>query len=98
MDTKTKIKKFESCPLCGSRDDVQATEYYRGFPPEVNPYEDKLWYFQARFKAYCGNCFCTQDVEKKFLTPNQGIGEVAVKEFFLERENLWNRRNKNESD
>ena len=97
MIRKTKMIKLEPCPLCG--DDVLAYEFYRGFPPETNPYRHEInhWLFQARFKAKCENCFCTQDVAKEFLAENQEAGKAGVKEFFLERENFWNRRNKDES-
>ena len=97
MISKTKIKALEPCPLCGS--EVKAREICRGFPPEENPYRHEInqWLFQARFEAYCENCFCTQDVAKEFLAENQEAGKAAVKEFFLEREEFWNRRNKNEN-
>lgn len=94
MISKTKIKTLEPCPLCGS--EVKARELYRGFPPEENPYDDKIWLFQARFKAQCENCFCTQDVAQNFPVEDEKHGKAAVKEFFLEREQFWNRRNKND--
>lgn len=88
-DTKTKYKKLEPCPLCGS--EIVAMETSRLIAPEINPWTTE-WVGQARFKAYCENCFLTQDVMQSFPLEDKKLWKATAKEFFLERENLWNRR------